>query len=124
MENEELDLGAMLFEYSKTIEPKLPVTLEFRLYYRDDGSIITYSCEELDGNYIVVDAEIFALGRQDIRVIDGKIQIMEPTFIVTKLIEADNGISCAAEDISIPVSDDHEGDSKKWEIKQDEFKFN
>ena len=124
MENEELDLGTMLFEYSKTIEPKLPVPLEFRLYYRDDGSIITYSCEELEGNYIVVDAETFAMGRQDIRVIDSKIQVIEPTFIVTKLIEAADGISCAAEDINIPVSDDHEGDSKKWEIKQDEFKFN
>jgi len=124
MENEELDLGAMLFEYSKTIEPKLPVPTEFRLYYSEDGSIITYSCEEIEGNYIVIDAETFAIGRQDIKIMDGKIQVMEPTFIVTKLVEADNGISCAAEDISIPVSDDHEGDSKKWEIKQDEFKFN
>jgi hypothetical protein len=126
MENEEelFDLEEMLINFSKDIEPKLPVPFEFRLYYREDGSIITYSCEELEGNYVVIDAETFAIGRQDIKVIDGKIEAIIPTFIINKLVEAEDGISCAAEDINIPVSNDHEGESTKWTMKHDEFKFN
>jgi hypothetical protein len=122
--NEEFNLEELLMEYSQTIEPVLPKPFEFRLYYRDDGSIITYSCEELEGNYIVIDAETFAIGRQDIKVVDGKIEVIVPTFIVNKLVEANDGVACAAEDISIPVSNDHEGESTKWTMKHDEFKFN
>jgi len=122
--NEEFDLEELLNEYSKTIEPVLPKPFEFRLYYRDDGSIITYSCEELEGNYIVIDAETFAIGRQDIKVVDGKIEVIVPTFIVNKLVESNDGVECAAEDISILVSNDHEGESTKWTMKHDEFKFN
>lgn len=125
MENEEeFDLAELLNEYSKTIEPVLPKPFEFRLYYNEDGSIITYSCEELEGNYIVIDAETFALGRQDVRVVDGKIEVIVPTLVVNKLVEAEDGIACAAEDINIPVSNDHDGESTKWTMKHDEFKFN
>jgi len=125
MENEEeFDLAELLNEYSKTIEPVLPKPFEFRLYYNEDGSIITYSCEELEGNYFVIDAVSFALGRQDVRVVDGKIEVIIPTFVINKLVETTDGVACAVEDISIPVSNDHDGESKKWTIKNDEFKFN
>ena len=124
MENEEFDLEELLNEYSKTIEPVLPKPFEFRLYYNEDGSIITYSCEELEGNYIVIDAETFALSRQDIRVVDGKIEAIVPIFIINKLIESNEGVACAVEDVNIPVSNDHHGESTKWTIKHDEFKFN
>lgn len=121
---EEFDLEELLNEYSKTIEPVLPVPFETRLYYREDGSIITYTCEEIEGNYIVVDAETFASGRIDVRVVDREIKIITPTFSIDKLVEATEGTACAVEDINIPVSNDHDGESKKWTMKHDEFKFN
>ena len=30
---------------------------EFRLYYDDKGSVITYTCDKIPGNYIVIDAK-------------------------------------------------------------------
>lgn len=125
MENEEeFDLEELLNEYSKTIEPVLPIPFETRLYYREDGSIITYTCEELEGNYIVVNAETFASGRIDVRVVNGKIERIIPTFSIDKLVESTEGTACAVEDINIPVSNDHDGESTKWTMKHDEFKFN
>jgi hypothetical protein len=124
MENEEFDLEELLNTYSKTIELKLPVPVEMRLYYNDDGSIITYSCEELEGNYIVVDAETFAMGRIDVKVVNGKLEIITPIFTIDKLVESNDGVTCAIEDINILVSNDHDGESTKWTMKHDEFKFN
>ena len=124
MENEEFDLEDLLNEYSKTIEPVLPVTVETRLYYYDDGSIITYSCEKFEDNYIVVDAETFARGRIDVRVVNGEIEVITPTFSINKLVEATEGTTCAVEDINIPVNKDHKGESTIWKMKHDEFKFN
>jgi hypothetical protein len=57
----------ILWEAPKIIPP------EFRLYYNETGKVICYTCEKLDGNYIVIDASIYAAGRPDVRVIDGKI---------------------------------------------------
>jgi hypothetical protein len=125
MENEEeFDLEELLNEYSKTIEPGLPIKVETRLYYREDGSIITYSCEELEDKYIVVDAETFSRGRIDVKVVDEKIEVIAPVFAINKLVEATEGTACAVEDINIPISNDHEGESTIWKMKHDEFKFN
>jgi hypothetical protein len=124
MENEEFDLEELLNEYSKTIKPVLPVPFETRLYYCEDGSIITYTCEDLEGNYIVVDAETFASGRIDVRVVNGEIEIITPIFSIDKLVEATEGTACAVEDINIPISNDHEGESTIWKMKHDEFKLN
>ena len=43
---------------------------EFRLYYDDKGYVITYTCEKLEGNYIVIDALAFAEARPDVRVVN------------------------------------------------------
>jgi hypothetical protein len=40
----------IVWEAPKIIAP------EFRLYYDDKGNVICYSCEKLEGNYIVIDA--------------------------------------------------------------------
>ena len=44
---------------------------EFRLYYKKDGSVDFYTCDNPEGNYIVIDAGVFAEARPDIKVIDG-----------------------------------------------------
>ena len=100
--------------------PKI-VTPEFRLYYDEAGKVICYTCEKLEGNYIVIDAITYAQARPDIRIIDGKISTVSNHCIVSKLMPAiSGGISCEEEDISI-VSFDTEGITN-WKLKTYELK--
>ena len=94
---EEQDV-VIIWEAPKIIPP------EFRLYYDEKGNVVTYTCEKLDGNYIVIDALTFAQARPDVRVIDGKISTVQPAMVITKLMpDDDNGTLCAIEDVSIVV---------------------
>ena len=45
-------------EFEKFLKEYQPIELkqpDFRLYYNNDGSIICYSCENLEGNYVLID---------------------------------------------------------------------
>jgi len=98
------------FEAPKIIPP------EFRLYYDDKGHVVTYTCEKIEGNYIVIDALTFAQARPDVRVIDGKISTVQPALIITKLMPDDNGVLCAEEDVSVVVQPNHSGKIQKWNL--------
>ncbi len=95
-------------------EPKQLEKPEFRLYYDDAGKLLFYTCEKPEGNYIVIDAQTFAEGRPDVRVIDGKITQASSIAIVSKLMPSDEGFSCAEEDVSILVDETYTGEVKKW----------
>lgn len=51
----------------------VPVELERRLYYDENGDVVTYTMEDLPGNYIIVSQEIFDQVRTDIKIKDGEI---------------------------------------------------
>jgi hypothetical protein len=104
-------------------EIALPEPVEFRLYYDNEGSIITYTCDKLPGNYIVVDAQTFSEGRPDLTVVDGKLVKLVPEVFLTLLSKSANGTKCASEDVCIIVADDYEGDTTNWEIKRHEYKY-
>lgn len=97
-------------------EPEPLKKPEFRLYYDDTGKVLFYSCEQPEGNYIVVDASTYAAGRPDVRVIDGKISTVAPSAVVSKLMPKDEGTSCAEEDISIVVDDTYKSKITKWKL--------
>ena len=59
---------------------------EFRLYYDDRGAVMFYTCEKPVGNYIVIDAAIYAAGRPDVKIIDGEISTASPSLVVSKLM--------------------------------------
>ena len=101
-----------------TIVWEAPVIVkpEFRLYYNETGRVVCYTCEKLEGKYIVIDAATFAQSRPDLRVIDGRISVVNPGSVVSKLTQSDIGTSCAAEDISILVDEDYTGDITTWEL--------
>jgi hypothetical protein len=107
---------SLIWEAPPVIKP------EFRLYYDDRGHVLFYTCEKPIGNYIVIDANTYAQGRPDIRVIDGKISQVNPGSIISKLVLSDNGIPCAAEDISIVVDDSYTGNIFKWKLKTHELR--
>lgn len=89
---------------------------EFRLYYDDKGKVVCYSCEKIEGTYIVIDASTYAAGRPDLRVIDGKISTAVPSLVVSKLMPNTEGISCAEEDISIVVDSNYKDKIIKWKL--------
>lgn len=93
---------------------------EFRLYYElTTGVVICYTCENLEGTFIVVDAITFAEARPDIRVIDGEV-VRNNRCIITRLTQDSKGIKCASNDVTIIVSDDYD-DVKYWSIQNYEF---
>lgn len=97
-------------------EAPVIVKPECRLYYDETGRVICYTCEKLAGNFIVVDTAVFAQGRPDVRVIDGKISTVQSGAIVSKLIASHDGIRCLSEDISIVVTDEYSGTVAKWKL--------
>lgn len=105
----------IIWEAPKIVPP------EFRLYYDDAGKVVCYTCENLEGNYIVIDATTYAQARPDIRIIDGKISTVSNHCIVSKLMpHAIQGMTCEEEDVSI-ISMASEG-IKKWKLNTYELK--
>jgi len=100
-----------------------PQPVEFRLYYDEKGSIITYTCEKLPGNYLVINAQTFAECRPDLTVVDGKLVKLVPEVFLSLLTKSNNGTKCASEDVTILVSDDYAGDTTHWELKRHEYKY-
>lgn len=91
-------------------------TPEFRLYYDDKGKVICYTCEQLAGNYIIVDAITFAQARPDVRVVDGRITTVTSNTVVSKLMPCDFGKECATQDISIVVDKEFTGEITNWKM--------
>ena len=84
-------------------DPKPP---EFRLYYHEDGSPIIYTMEDLPGQYIEVDREIYLHCPMNVRVVDGKLQIIPAKKTVQKLMPNQQlGTRCDPRDICIVVRD-------------------
>jgi len=99
----------ILFEAPKIEKP------EFRLYYDKQGKVVCYTCEKLEGNFIIVDALTFAEARPDVRVVDGKVTKVQAA-IVSKLMPNTIGQRCAQEDISIVADDKYTGKTQNWEM--------
>lgn len=96
--------------------------LEYRVYYNADGGIITYTTEELPGNYIVITREQWAEARPDARIIDGKLVYTHIKRHVFKLDRVAGGKYRAARwDVNI-LSDDNdeifEWDMKAYDIRR------
>lgn len=103
-------------EYVVLFKAPVIVPPEFRLYYDDKGRVVTYTCEKLDGDYIVIDALTFAAARPDVRVIDGKISTVHPNAVVSKLMPDAEGVSCPEEDMSIIADGSYKGKTTKWKM--------
>jgi hypothetical protein len=100
----------VIWEQAPLIKP------EFRLYYDDKGKVLFYSCEKPEGNYIVVDATTYAIGRPDLRVIDGKVSVAAPSLVVSKLMPNEEGVTCTEEDVSVVVDNNYKGKTINWKL--------
>ena len=98
--------------------------VEPRVYYDDKGKIICYTCEELDGNYIVIDVQTYAIADPKMVVVKGELVRQDEYLILRKLQPSDSGIKCAKENVAIVVPDNYNGKTITWELKEYEYKFN
>ena len=89
---------------------------EFRLYYDERGNVLFYTCEKPAGNYVIIDADTYAQGRPDLKVIDGKIAGAISGSVVSKLVPNIEGTCCSSEDLSIIVDSSHTNITK-WKLK-------
>lgn len=90
-----------------------PQPVSWRLYYDDQGRPITYSMEDLPGNYIEIDAATFARGPLNVRVVNGELRYIKHTWS-QKLVPSNVGTACYPEDVSIVVD---RGPRQHWSRK-------
>jgi hypothetical protein len=100
-------------DYVITWEAPIIEKPEFRLYYDDKGQVVTYTCEKLDGNYVIIDALTFAEARPDVRVVDGKVVRAGSGAVISRLYPAKTGVLSEAEDVSIIT----EAEGQYWKLK-------
>lgn len=97
-----------------------PAKVSYRLYYNDDGTPKCYSMEELPDKYVEVDAETFASRPWNIRVVDGKIDFIEPPVTVKKLKpNQEQGTACHPKDVCVVVG--IQKSNVKWNLKTNEI---
>jgi hypothetical protein len=115
MNQSELNLLQALSEF-KWPDPK---PIFYRLYYRDDGTPICYSMEDMPGNYIELDAATYSRSPGNVRVIDGKLKEFQPKGMVTKLKpNAINGTPCSPVDVAIVVEQTQP--HTKWNLENND----
>lgn len=86
----------------------------YRLYHDSVGNPLFFSMEDLPGNYIEIDRETYINSPLNIRVVDGKVKIMEvPT--VNKLVPGNDGVACDPRDVCIIVNNTQP--NTKWSLK-------
>ena len=95
-----------------------PQPVFYRLYYRDDGTPICYSMEDMPGNYIELDATTYSRSPGNVRVVDGKLKEFQPKGVVTKLKPRATGTPCHPDDIGIVVNKDQPHIT--WSLETDE----
>lgn len=108
--NEE-DFLKELMDY---VPPPVVKKIEYRAYYREDGTIITYTTEDIPGNYIVITQEQYGQCRFDAKVQDGKLYYTHNRSSLFKLERnSTEGVMTSKYDINILVSDT-EQDFNYW----------
>lgn len=95
--------------------------IEFRVYYDKQGDILYYTTEKLEGDYIVVDKQVYIEARYDLCVIDKKLVKKVKGITIRKYKPDDTGIVCHSEDISILV-DDNFKEIQKWKLHVNELR--
>jgi hypothetical protein len=85
---------------------------EYRVYYNDDGSIITYTTDNLSGRYLVITKEEYARADHTMVVIDNKLYSKSDFRTISKYIKSGTGIKTSKYSINII---DNSEDSNCWE---------
>lgn len=97
-----------LLEFLEKMANSKPREVEYRLYYDDTGRVVTYTCEDLPGNYIVVSRQQYAEARSDVLVRDGKlISTSRITQVYRMVKNTSGGVKASKYDINILTDTDY-----------------
>jgi len=96
----------------------VPAPIFFRLYYNQHGQPVSYSMEDLPGNYIEIDAETYTRNSWHVQVINGKLVHIVPKKSTSKLKPGSTGTACAPDNVSVVVPEDQS--HIKWSLKSNE----
>ena len=95
------------------LDPVQDPRIFYRVYYDHTGCVLFYSMEDLPGNYLEIDQQIFAHSDGNLRVINGK--LVKPSIQVSKkLVPSDQGTACHVDNVAI-VSNSQP--AKLWSLK-------
>jgi hypothetical protein len=94
--------------------------VHYRLYHDDAGFPLFYSHEDLPGKYIDITPEQFVLQDRSVRVVDEKI-VRQRTARMNKLVPAESGTLCHANDVSVIVANQP---GQYWKKKENVVKTN
>lgn len=84
----------------------------YRLYYDSNGFPVTYSMENLPGQYIEIDQNTYNKNSFHVRVVNGKIQNLRHETFFSKLVPDNHkGTKCHIDDVTIVVNS---REHKKW----------
>jgi hypothetical protein len=93
--------------------------VEYRLYYRDDGTPDIYTMEDLPGNYITVSQQVYISSPMNVRVVDGQMTVIPITQRYLKLVPVQpSGTRCHLKDVAV-VTNDESG--VIWGVKDHEI---
>ena len=90
-------------EFWAALAPVAPPKVIFRLYYDADGLPLFYSMQDEPGNYIEIDQELFSNPPTYVRVVDGKLKVLN-TGPVPKLVPSNAGTTCDPHDVCVVVA--------------------
>jgi hypothetical protein len=93
--------------------------IEFRLYYDINGKVVTYTTENISGDYILITREQFAEARPDVIVKNNKLIYTHLKKHVEKLVKSNNGTKTSKYDVNILTDDNI--DYAFWEEMINEF---
>jgi hypothetical protein len=93
-----------------------PQPVFYRAYYNAEGWVECYSMEDLPGNYIEIDQPTYVTSPYA-RVINGKLTVVKPASVVTKLIPSLAGTACDPGDVCIVTNSEQ---NIKWSLKTSE----
>jgi hypothetical protein len=90
--------------------------LYFRLYYDDHGRPLCYSRHALEGKFIDVTAEQFALGDMNVEIVNGVlIHQSPPPPPKLKPSKQGQGVWCHKHDVTVVV--DKSNDARQWNLE-------
>ena len=101
-------------EFWAALAPVEPPKITRRLYYDAEGLPLFYTMQEEPGNYIELDEETFANPPMHVRVVNGKLKVLN-SGPIPKLTPADTGTACAVHDVCVVV--DASEPHIKWSLQ-------
>lgn len=90
-----------------------PLPVSYRLYHDDQGRPLFYTMEDLPGTYIEIDQQTYVTASYSVKIIGGKLIVIESKSRVKKLRPSQtDGVCCDPRDICVIVDNDQQ--NQRW----------